>query len=170
MLATGGSSGRKTMTYTEASGQYEYSQQIPSGVCHIALLLYTGDVTLPANIGFRMITDAYASKSYVNQMADEVTLGVKNDLSDTGIDITQKKIKFRADNVQFCDSNGNPQSFVEITSDGKIKATDGEFKGKVTATSGRIGGFEILTYGTVDYARGNIIASTVLELHLQLRT
>lgn len=158
MLATGGSSGRKTMTYTEASGQYEYSQQIPSGVCHIALLLYTGDVTLPANIGFRMITDAYASKSYVNQMADEVTLGVKNDLSDTGIDITQKKIKFRADNVQFCDSNGNPQSFVEITSDGKIKATDGEFKGKVTATSGRIGGFEILTYGNVDYARGNIIA------------
>lgn len=62
-------------------------------------------------------------------------------------------------------ANGN----VQITTDGKLIAVNGEFTGKITATSGIIGGFEIgstyiqngglkLSSGSIEYKGGNVQA------------
>lgn len=63
-------------------------------------------------------------------------------------------------------ANGN----VQITTDGKLIAVNGEFTGKITATSGIIGGFEIgstyiqngglkLSSGSIEYKGGNVQAN-----------
>lgn len=63
-------------------------------------------------------------------------------------------------------ANGN----VQITTDGKLIAVNGQFTGKITATSGIIGGFEIgstyiqngglkLSSGSIEYKGGNVQAN-----------
>ena len=70
-------------------------------------------------------------------------------------------------------ANGN----VQITTDGKLIAVNGEFTGKITATSGIIGGFEIgstyiqngglkLSSGSIEYKGGNVQA--ILEHYIQV--
>ena len=67
-------------------------------------------------------------------------------LRSTGIDITDGLIDLRADKVKFSNSNGTVSGKVWIDPTyGTIHATDGDFSGEVTATSGNIGGFTIDT-------------------------
>lgn len=91
----------------------------------------------------------YANTAYGNAKyyADGVGNGVESKLKETGIiiDGSNREVKLIAGKVSFCDSSGTKKSYVQITNDGKIKATDGEFSGKVTASSGSIGGFTIST-------------------------
>ena len=64
----------------------------------------------------------------------------------TGIDVTQGVIKLIADQVNFLLNDGTTTNpYVQITSDGKLKATSGEFSGKIIAGEGQIGGFTIGT-------------------------
>ena len=65
-------------------------------------------------------------------------------LRSTGIDITDGLIDLRADKVKFSNSNGTVSGKVYIDPTyGTIHATDGDFSGEITATSGTIGGFTI---------------------------
>ena len=61
----------------------------------------------------------------------------------TGIDIENGTINLQADKVAFYDSSGSVSPYIELTSDGKIKATEVDLSGKISATSGEIGGFII---------------------------
>ena len=61
----------------------------------------------------------------------------------TGIDIENGTINLQADKVAFYDSSGSVSPYIELTSDGKIKATEVDLSGKISATSGAIGGFII---------------------------
>ena len=61
----------------------------------------------------------------------------------TGIDIENGTINLQADKVAFYDSSGSVSPYIELTSDGKIKATEVDLSGKISATSGAIGGFKI---------------------------
>jgi hypothetical protein len=87
--------------------------------------------------------------SYINQDATNTTIKAKNINLNGAIS-----------------ANGN----VQITTDGKLIAVNGEFTGKITATSGIIGGFEIgstyiqngglkLSSGSIEYKGGNVQAN-----------
>ena len=87
--------------------------------------------------------------SYINQDATNTTIKAKNINLNGAIS-----------------ANGN----VQITTDGKLIAVNGEFIGKITATSGIIGGFEIgstyiqngglkLSSGSIEYKGGNVQAN-----------
>ena len=129
----------------------------------VARLANNGTIytTLADSMKLVVSNNDWVESSYSNQYADKITMGVKNGLSDTGIDITNHQIKLRANNVQFCDSNNNAKTYVEITSDGKIKATDGEFTGNIYANGGSIGGFivensyDLFGYNSSLYLKGN---------------
>lgn len=86
--------------------------------------------------------------SYINQDATNTTIKAKNINLNGAIS-----------------ANGN----VQITTDGKLIAVNGQFTGKITATSGIIGGFEIgstyiqngglkLSSGSIEYKGGNVQA------------
>lgn len=77
--------------------------------------------------------------SLIEQSVGEIKLHVSNTdkgLEDTGIDITNNTIAMTADN--FTLYNNNNEKVFSADENG-----NGEFKGKVTATSGNIGGLEI---------------------------
>lgn len=87
--------------------------------------------------------------SYINQDATNTTIKAKNINLNGAIS-----------------ANGN----VQITTDGKLIAVNGEFTGKITATSGIIGEFEIgstyiqngglkLSSGSIEYKGGNVQAN-----------
>lgn len=87
--------------------------------------------------------------SYINQDATNTTIKAKNINLNGAIS-----------------ANGN----VQITTDGKLIAVNGQFTGKITATSGTIGGFEIgstyiqngglkLSSGSIEYKGGNVQAN-----------
>ena len=61
----------------------------------------------------------------------------------TGINVDNQVITIQSDNVRFCSSDGTVRDYVKITSDGKIKATDVDLTGKITATNGSIGNWKI---------------------------
>lgn len=64
-----------------------------------------------------------------------------NTTPDNEEELAKGVIDLVADKVNFKDSNGaNANTYIQITSDGKLKAVDGEFSGKVTATSGSFTG------------------------------
>ena len=102
------------------------------------------------------------TESQIKQTASEISLGVQRDIEgklyNTGIKIDgdNRQIDLIAGKVNFCNSQGAAQTYVQITSDGKIKATDGEFSGKVVANSGKIasgiidGKWLISSYGQID--------------------
>ena len=58
----------------------------------------------------------------------------------TGIDIENGTINLQADKVAFYDSSGSVSPYIELTSDGKIKATEVDLSGKITASDGKITG------------------------------
>ena len=89
------------------------------------------------------------TSSLIRQTATEIEAKV----NDTGVNITDGEINLIAGKVNFCNSQGTAQQYVQITSDGKIKATDGEFSGKVTATEGAIGGLNINSSSIYSTAR-----------------
>ncbi len=65
-------------------------------------------------------------------------------LRSTGINIEDGKITLRGDRVTFTNSTGSPTNKIWVdSSTGTLHATDGEFSGKITTTSGTIGGFTI---------------------------
>ena len=87
--------------------------------------------------------------SYINQDATNTTIKAKNINLNGAIS-----------------ANGN----VQITTDGKLIAVNGQFTGKITATSGTIGGFKIgstyiqngglkLSSGSIEYKGGNVQAN-----------
>jgi hypothetical protein len=96
--------------------------------------------------------------SRIKQEADTIEGIVTTKLGETGIKINgnNRQIDLIAGKVNFCNSQGAAQTYVQITSDGKIKATDGEFSGKVVANSGKIasgiidGKWLISSYGQID--------------------
>jgi hypothetical protein len=98
------------------------------------------------------------TSSQIKQTADEIDLSITNKLGETGIKINgnNRQIDLIAGKVNFCNSQGAAQTYVQITSDGKIKATDGEFSGKIVANSGKIasgiidGNWLISSYGQID--------------------
>jgi hypothetical protein len=86
---------------------------------------------------FSLCTTTQAS-DYASDAAD----GVEKKLKETGIiiDGNNREVKLIAGKVSFCDSSGSKKSYVQITNDGKIKATDVDLTGKITATSGSFKG------------------------------
>ena len=65
-------------------------------------------------------------------------------LRSTGIDIEDGKITLRGDRVTFSNSTGTVSNKIYIDSTtGTLHATDGNFEGEITSTSGTIGGFTI---------------------------
>ena len=101
--------------------------------------------------------------STIEQTSSEIKLNVKNledGIEETGIDITNGTIDLIAGKVNFKASNGTSTNpYMSIGSDGKltvdsIKATNGDFTGKITATSGNITGE--MTVGTYGYGYNSI--------------
>ena len=100
-----------------------------------------------ASSNLKAIINGKTTESYVNQKANEIDEGIRDDLGDTGINIKSGEIKLKANKVNFYDSTGtnlNSKIWIDPT-DGTLHAVDGEFEGKVTADEGEIGGFEIGT-------------------------
>ena len=95
--------------------------------------------------GFTFMNKQMASTGYASGQATSAANGVEKKLKETGIiiDGDNREVKLIAGKVSFCDSSGSKQSYVQITNDGKIKATDVDLSGKITATKGKIGGFLI---------------------------
>ena len=99
--------------------------------------------------GFTFMNKQMASTGYASDTASSAANGVKSTietkLSETGIiiDGNNRNIKLIAGKVSFCNNSGTSQDYVQITNDGKIKATDVDLSGKITATNGKIGGFLI---------------------------
>ena len=96
------------------------------------------------------ISEDNDSMSEIKQTANEIVARVNN----TGIDIITGEVtvfggkftmkKDRNSSASFeLDSNGNLKSNGDAQFEGKIKATSGEFTGKITASDGSIGGFNI---------------------------
>lgn len=76
---------------------------------------------------------------------DEISLTVSSTekgLRDTGINITNKKIVATANNFEIQNNGGDP-TFTIDENGNLISSGDASFKGKITATSGYIGGLEI---------------------------
>ena len=76
---------------------------------------------------------------------DEISLTVSSTekgLRDTGINITNKKIVVTANNFEIQNNGGDP-TFTIDENGNLISSGDASFKGKITATSGYIGGLEI---------------------------
>jgi hypothetical protein len=83
-------------------------------------------------------------KSLIEQTARRISISVEHDMLQTGIDITHQKITLRADQVSFTNSAGNVRDKIRIdATTGTLYAEDGIFKGRIEASSGTIGGFEI---------------------------
>lgn len=105
--------------------------------------------------GFNLCTTTYAeqkasdAENSANSHADAIGNGIITKLSETGIKIdgNNREINLIAGKVNFLKGDGTTNPYVEITDDGKIKATDGEFSGTVNATSGNIGDFIVSTKG-----------------------
>jgi hypothetical protein len=103
------------------------------------------------------------TSSQIKQTADEIDLSITNKLGDTGIKINgnNRQIDLIAGKVNFCNSQGTAKTYVQITSDGKIKATDGEFEGniksgKYTEDSQTKFANELAIDGSGHLAKGNI--------------
>ena len=87
-------------------------------------------------------------QSQIDQTAREIDLHVvelgedlTTKLSNTGINISQKKIQLRGNQVTFCDSYGGHQGNIWIDPTyGTLHAVNGDFSGKITATEGSITG------------------------------
>lgn len=80
---------------------------------------------------------SYVTQSQIRQVSDEINLSIKQGLSETGIDITNKEIKLKADKVNFYNSAGtelNPKIHINTTT-GTLYAENGEFEGTVRATN-----------------------------------
>lgn len=110
-----------------------------------------------ASSNLKATINGKTTESYVNQKANEIDEGIRDDLGDTGINITSGEIKLKANKVNFYDSSGtnlNSKIWLDSTY-GTLHAVDGEFEGKVTAEEGTIGGFAIgsETLGT-EYSSG----------------
>ena len=85
-----------------------------------------------------------ASTGYVDTTANNVKAGIKTDLGNTGIDITNKKITLQGDKVTFTNTAGTVSGKIYIdATKGTLHAVDGDFSGKITADSGYIGNFTI---------------------------
>ena len=80
-------------------------------------------------------------ESKISQTADEISMKVKEDLNPTGIDITNKKIAATANNFEIRNNNG--ATTLTIDENGNLLSGNASFMGKITATSGYIGGLEI---------------------------
>ena len=87
--------------------------------------------------------------STITQTNSKISAIVSDLKTKTGIDITNGTIDLIAGNVNFKASDGSTDNpYMSIGKDGKltvksVKATDGDFSGKVTATEGEIGGWKI---------------------------
>ena len=88
--------------------------------------------------------------SYMTQTSTTWKTGVKSDiegeLSDTGIDITNHVIKLKADNFGIYNNSGTKTFSVDANGN-LLSSGNAGFSGKVTATSGTIGGWDISTSG-----------------------
>lgn len=124
--------GNKLLTHE--SSFHVTAKQIESIVTHLDTI--DGTISSSGWITTAEGNNLWASKeledgskivSYINQSADTVTINASH-------------IKLEG----LVTANGN----VEFTTDGKIKAKDGEFSGKITSNSGSIGGFTI-AYGRI---------------------
>ena len=105
---------------------------------------------------------ANSAENNAKNHADGVVDDIKTNLSEAGITITANppQIKLIAGKTIFCNSSGDDAGFVEITNDGKIKAKDGEFSGKIEANQGWIGNFQIESNNLVSYNCGMMLTGT----------
>lgn len=115
-------SGRYTMTLHD---------DVQSGE-GVATMLYIGRV--------------FNVSSEIKQTADNIQLFVTDGLDKTGIDITNGNIDLVASKVTFSYYDGGTKKSDKISIDaatGTLTAVDVDLTGKITATSGKIGGFVI---------------------------
>ncbi len=139
------SDGNKLWATKEQVGDLGQSLSTHTGSFHVTAEVISGMVTAIDSVnntissaGWITTTDGnklWASKeledgkkiiSYINQTAEQVT-------------INADKIKLEG----HVTANGN----VTFTKEGRIIAVDAELSGKITAESGRLGGFNIIGYG-----------------------
>jgi len=100
--------------------------------------------------------------SQTKQMADNIQLFVTNGLNNTGIDITNGNIDLIASKVTFSyyDNGTKKSDKISINAaTGTLKAVDVDLTGKITATSGAIGGFAINT-SQIKSSNNNIILNS----------
>jgi hypothetical protein len=93
-------------------------------------------------------TDFKATSSETVSQIKQTANEIEQLVNDTGVDITNGKINLYADKVKFYKNKASAQAGDTAKiwidgSDGSLHAVDGEFSGKIVATSGTIGGFEI---------------------------
>lgn len=87
-----------------------------------------------------VLTSTSPIASAIQKTNEKTVEGLKS----TGIEIDKKEITLTAGKVNFRHNDGSVNENIEIdTETGTLKAKNGEFSGKVTATSGEVGGFDI---------------------------
>lgn len=103
---------------------------------------------------------------YVDVKADEVTLGVKNDLSDTGIDITAHQIKAKADNFVVVNNDG--EETLAVNSKGELKAgsvVSENDEQKIELTGGMLSAMTDDTDGKTGFSFTTLNSSPVLAYY-----
>ena len=95
----------------------------------------------------------HIKQSEVTQYSDQITLDVRNGLTNTGIDITNHNIVAKADN--FTIKNNSNQTTFSIDSSGNLNSSgSAAFNGKITASSGNIGKMSIGSNGALSVSDG----------------
>lgn len=129
--------------YTKTETASEINQKISDNNGNYYTKTETSTMVSNAVVGL-------ASESYVNQTADNVKLGVKTDLGNTGIDITNGTIKLQGDKVTFTNTAGTVSGLVNINaSTGTLEAKNAKLTGELIVQDGSSDGFKMDASGNL---------------------
>ena len=95
-------------------------------------------------VATEFVADSEETSAFANLTSERIQLAVQSALGLTGIDITHGTIELRGNKVVFTDETGTITGKISIDpTTGTLIASDVQVSGKVTATSGKIAGFNI---------------------------
>lgn len=138
-IGTATGAGRKTLVIDLTQAAADVTGKIKIFVTELSYpMLEIGEVAT------EFVADSEETSAFANLTSDRIQLAVQSALGLTGIDITHGTIELRGNKVVFTNSTGTITGKISIDpTTGTLIASDVQVGGKVTATSGKIAGFNI---------------------------
>ena len=138
-IGTATGAGRKTLVIDLTQAAADVTGKIKIFVTELSYpMLEIGEVAT------EFVADSEETSAFANLTSERIQLAVQSALGLTGIDITHGTIELRGNKVVFTDETGTITGKISIDpTTGTLIASDVQVSGKVTATSGKIAGFNI---------------------------
>lgn len=138
-IGTATGAGRKTLVIDLTQAAADVTGKIKIFVTELSYpMLEIGEVAT------EFVADSEETSAFANLTSDRIHLAVQSALGLTGIDITNGTIELRGNKVVFTDETGTITGKISIDpTTGTLIASDVQVSGKVTATRGKIAGFNI---------------------------